>query len=334
MFCAAVIVGLALSAQLVSHYTQPTPSQLVTHSFDTVRDAIVPEDKPWMRAEFIAEPNIKDFSDLYSSLEKINGGTAHCVYKATLAQDRETADKGQEIALVVGSVSKDFKYQDFPRELKAYAHLSRLRAEKISHFIPEIHGVYQSETFFPDDFYISKHEERRFKNRVARVMEVDYLPLSYEEVYTGFSKKPMSPRVAFEDIIGKWAISEFLNCSIQDYDGNVIRHYMLACDPNYLAYYIGDKVYFFEPGLSPRQVDYDTFSIYKEERSREPYRYTDGIEDFVKDKTILKFLAEVKKVGLFQSIKETLGEFEIAADDPRLSKDNVTHLRIPEEYIG
>lgn len=333
MFGFAVVIGLVLSAQFVSHTPQPTPSQEIAVSCDTVWNAIVPEDKLWLRAAFIAEPEISSLYDLYHTVEMIDAGTQHYVYKATLREDRETARAGDEIALVVGSVSAKYKDQSYPREFVAYEHLSRLRAEKISHFIPQIHGIYQADNFFPEGFYRGEYEEARFKGRVARVVEVDLLPFSYEKLYTGPDKQEMSPRIVFEHLIGKWAISEILNCSITDYDGDVTRHYMLVDDPNYLAYHIGEKIYLFEPGLSPRQVDYDTFHIYKKEGPLEPYTRTHGLEDDSKNPVLLTFLEEVEKVGLFKAIKENLSAYEVEADDPRLQADNVTHLRVPEEYL-
>lgn len=332
----AVMVGLALSAQFASfpRNLEMTPAREIALSCDRVWHGIVPEERPWERTKLIPEPKITNLYDLYDHVTKVGGGSAHSVYKATLREDRATARAGDVIALVVGSVSKDFKYKSYPLEFKAYNHLSKLRAEKISHFIPQLHGFYQADKFFPDDFYTSAYEKMKFKDRVVRVMEVDYLPQNYEQEYIGPGKKPMSPRVVFEEIIGRWAISEVLQCSITDDDGDVIRHYMLVDDPNFLAYHIRDKVYFFQPGLSPRQVDYDTFTLYTKKEPRQLYKWTGRVERFVEDPVMLAFLEGVKEVGLFQSIEENLRSFEVDEDDPRLKADNVTHLRIPVEYIS
>jgi hypothetical protein len=195
-------------------------------------------------------------------------------------------------------------------------------------------------------------KELRYGDRIimegkpmVRIWEMDYLDKSYEDEYEKSSKKSMEPRVIFEEIIGRWAVDVVAKCEINDEDGDVLRHHMLYYDPNYVVYHIDDKLYLFEPGYSPRQVDYDdgicrdsNYSLkhYKEgylPSHQDKYYQSSYMHERAPTDSIKRFLDEIEIKGLFRSIKDNLVEFEVSPTNPIPATDNVQHFYIPEEYI-
>ncbi|ACE06299.1 hypothetical protein Aasi_0937 [Candidatus Amoebophilus asiaticus 5a2] len=230
--------------------------------------------------------------------------------------------------------------------LRTYACLSKLRLHNISPYIPEILGIYlapYSETFKKE----SRYGDRivREGKPMVRIWEMDYLDKSYEDEYGKSSKKFMEPRVTFEEVIGRWAVGVVAKCQIDDEDGDVLGHHMLYYDPNYVVYHIADKLYLFEPGYSPRQVDYDdgscrdsNYSLKHHKEGSFPIRQDTYYQSsYMYERTpthsIKKFLEEIEMKGLFQSLKENLVEFEVSPTNPIPATDNVQHFYIPEEYI-
>jgi hypothetical protein len=280
--------------------------------------------------DFIPEYSMPNtLTTFYETVSFKNGGSSHLIFKAQLRQNRLQVNKGTEVALRVYSTKREKQDLWYSNNVWAYLHLSTLRERQITEFIPEIYGIYLTK-----DTEVFEHTYFE-KGRYALVTEMEYLNGgNYENVYLG--KKTMSPRVAFEHLIGNWALYKVVGCSITDADGDVLRHYMVTHDSNYAAYHLGTKIYLFEPGYSARQVDFDDFVLWKSspERTFEQTAdyYKNYLDPWIQNDSIKKFLAQISQKGIVISAEDNLKEFEVSESNP-LPASHVKHFYLPDEML-
>lgn len=268
----------------------------------------------------------------YEDIEAIGGGSTHRLFKTTLKQHRATVENGTTIALRVKETSSDKKKRWFPRSLEAAMHLSQLRELGLTYYIPEVYSVYY--TPYDPSLGFSGNPDQ-----VLLVVEMEHLETDYEREFHYNNRKPISPRVAFEHVIGKWALDRISGCSIMDPDGDVLRHYMLKDDPDYLVCHIGERSYIFPPGLSPRQIDYDDFIYYSRPISQKEFETgviyqnsRDYLLDKVESSSIRSFLEQVPEKGFLRSVYDNLDEFKVSPSNPLPSR-GVRHLYISEDDL-
>ncbi len=259
----------------------------------------------------------------YQNVTRINQGVENLIFKATLAHNRSSICKGETVALRVARLSPGFSRFNI-MQLLASLHLSKLREDSVSDFIPDIHGVYFTSCFPADEeIFRCKPGFQLF------FIEMDYIESSYlGKYYLSEDLKetiPVSPRVAFEEVIGRWAVAQKGQCSIDDPDGNVPRHRLLHHDSQFLVYQLGNKTYLFPPGYSPRQVDFDNFRF---------NFYFDGprkhLIDHVDSPSIKAFLSDIPDKGILCSAYDNLQDFEVSSTFP-LPKSGIKHRKLSEE---
>lgn len=275
--------------------------------------------------EFSSKETISSF---YKDILRINGGSSHSIFQATLAQDRGEVKKGTLIALRIRSVSSKKDERFFPRAFEASMHLSRLQG--ITDYIPPIYGVYVG----PYDFALKSSHCREGYSLL--VTEMELIDSDFETEYDD-KRNPMSSRVAFEEVIGRWAVSTKAHCHLSDPDGDVLRHHVLKKDPDHLVVHMGKKSYLFPPGYSPRQVDFDYFGYITPPTTK---MFEEGhfphIQDYLSERvdspSMKAFLKQVPEQGLLQSAYDNLKEFEVSDLNP-LPKGPVKHRYISEEDL-
>ena len=271
-------------------------------------------------------------SSLYQNIKKVNAGSESAIFTAQLLHNREGLSKGTTVALRVRLSSA--RYRIIPADLKAHAHLQVLRESRITNYIPQIYGAF----FTP--FEEALRMQSYFPESPLFVSESDYLETDYDTEFGPDGDRPRSPRVAFEEIIGEWALQRIAGARITDLDGQVWRHFMLTHDPSYAVYHIGDKDYVLSPGLSPRKVDYDTYSPF-EANSCETLsfrRYVKSLPSYLQREVITDvdmktILEKIPTHGLFNSMKENLVSFE-AQNNPIPAGAPVTHFYISSQYFN
>lgn len=252
----------------------------------------------------------------YNDLKPIDSGTSHRVYSAQRFD-------GKTIALRV-SLYKHLKNPAPPKNLWAYSRLSKLGEQKITDYIPKIYGFYYGD--LSEDFISNKFYEG--KDGLYSVQEMELLLGSYEDLYgykNGVLKNVPKARVIFEHAIGEWAVTK-LGLSIDDIDGDVRRHHALVYDDRWVAYHIGEKIYLFPPGYSPRKIDYDD----AQEISDHEFYFTYDIffDSRVDDPILKKFISEINNKGLFKAIENNLESF-VYRDFYSLEYEDARHYYIP-----
>jgi hypothetical protein len=277
----------------------------------------------------IGSPEITE--SFYTDIKYIGGGSMHKIFKARLNQDRGKKKVGQVVALRVRKTDDNKAYRSVPKNLKAYGHIAKLRELGVTNYIPEIYGVYYT-PFIKDLGSTYVTEGTLF------VSEFEYLDTDYETAFGEDGKKPRDPRVAFEEMIGRWAIYKIANAYLNDADGNVLRHYMLKKDPNYALYTIGEKSYLFPPGYSPRQIDFDDFHPVSSLRNHEFKNVVWHLNSYqkrksVKNASMKRFLDDIPTMGLFESLYQNLSEFELSETNQIPAGASVSYFHIPDEYI-
>lgn len=267
----------------------------------------------------------------YTDIAVIGGGTRHKVFRARLNQDRGDKKVGQVVALRVGQACCKKEDRIVPRNLRAYGYIAKLSELGVTNYIPKIYGVY----FTP---FTEALKPEYVTEGPFFVSELEYLETDYERAFGSRGQRPRAPRVAFEEMIGRWAIYKIAKAYLNDADGNVLRHNMLKEDPNYAVYTIGDKSYLFPPGYSPRQVDFDDshpYSSFKTSDFKNVVRYLNSYQnrESVNNASMRLFLENIPILGLFGSIREHLSEFEVSETNQIPAGAKVSYFRIPDEYI-
>ncbi len=148
----------------------------------------------------------------------------------------------------------------------------------------------------------------------------------------------MSDRLLFEHYIGNWAVNRVGKMSVHEAGGDQLRHHLVKYDENSLVYRIGEEIYLFPPGESPRQVDYDLARRLEEKKMAGKYFL--NCDDFFYEYYFKRasemgqgFIASVcEGVGLFDSIKRHFGAYRVSAEAPLPS--GATYYEISAEYLG
>src|SRR3546814_549554 len=109
---------------------------------------------------------------------------------------------------------------------------------------------------------------------------------------------------------------------------------MLTQDANFVIYHIGNKSYIFEPGYSPRQIDYDDYFQLKGSSTKEKYFLNciyagTKVEDYYLSRASQKgkdFMQSIcNKKGLFASIEEHFKDYEVSEKNTIPTTKNVKH---------
>lgn len=331
----------------------PNLAHIIMTSFDdiiaTKREGVVAGSYGYRRFPEVSEKIVKltrqEVQSLYTDQgEFYNQGTANTIATVHLAQARGDVDPGTKIAV---RMRKDG--MGWQPNIDAYTMLEFLRETNITNYIPKIFGMYST----PLKASILEAAYRKFRNGIQydsiECTETEFV--DGPEYFINLEKKvPLSaiPRIIVEEVIGMWAVRNVARLDITDLDGDVDRHHLLAYDRNYAVYHIDGDAYLFEPGYSPRQVDYDSNISVDRENERPsiefasqikkvPYSYsrfchvieklpTESLRNFVID------LCEGQ--GLFNSIKHNLAEYKISEDRPLPLTGNIKHFYIPDEYLS
>lgn len=275
--------------------------------------------------------------------EFLNGGMGNIIATVHIAKARENLVAGTKIAVRLRKGGIPWQ-----PNLDAYAMLTDLRAKNITDYIPKMFAVYYS----PLDESIFERVYKKYRQSIPysqiEVTEIefldgpDYSPFELSKIVPAAD----IPRVLVLEAIGTWAVRRVAKMDLSDPDGDVSRHHLLTYDDNYVVYHIGDEAYLFEPGFSPRQVDYDShenldrefdhdYIVSASQVKKVPYsgsRFC-GYEDWMPENVKPFFHDFCNGKGLFNSIKEHFSDYKISVSRPMPTTKNIKHYYIPDDYL-
>ncbi len=271
---------------------------------------------------------IKSF---YDNITFVGTGGEYGVYSAILKQAREDVAAGTKIALRLRTASQCLGDAtslpirqglscSLPRALIAYSQLARLKSRAISEYYPDMYGVYYGPSF-------PLLEPEIIGKRGEQYVEMEFVDTFFD---SAFRHHKIPDNVVFEQCLGEWATRKISRIHIDDAKW---RHYGLK-EVNYSrAYHIGEEIYLFGPGKTPKRVDLDIFGYPTEQDLEEKFRPHFAEADQIESANAREAYTRMGDEGIFNVFSKYFSDYKVSKQDIDLYAP-VKHYFVPAEHLG
>lgn len=274
--------------------------------------------------------DIKECNSQYYNIQYINRGGSHYVFKANLQE------KEEEIAVRI-SVSS-VKCDMYNNKIVEYANNGYKEIASFRNNTPYFcghHGAYVAQDL-PHN--ISKHIPKspyKEGSYACRMVEFgEYISKAYD--YKSFFDKgnKITDRIIFEHMLGEYLARDWYT---DDAYGDLDAHRLLKLEGpvayNFIEFEDNTKIFLFEPGYSPRKIDYvDAFGPrskgYFEGKIFLDNIYSDHLEN---EKNLENFLINLNEENFFEKLNFHFKDHII--DNKNLIPENAKIYYIKKLFI-
>ncbi len=275
--------------------------------------------------------NLDIWQNWYTDIQFLPGGRVKDIFTAYIKQARGNLLPGTKIIILAkGMLKKDFFFaRDMLNHCQHLSILSNYEGKVIVGYYASFYGAYFGDKLSSGSYGlpidIRQHGIDFNKRTLYNEMEYVDIRMSFYDLNENFSDH-IPDNIVFETDLGEWASIKIAKISHGD---SYSRHNVIGYVDYYRAYHIGQEIYLFEPGLTPKLIDLDTlntnevYSGFYSSKFNPNYKFSPEVKKAVK---------EMQLKGIFTVFSQYFHKYKVSAQNP-IPLSNVRHFYVPDNYL-